>query len=137
MAEIKVNTEKFVNGRLTVAREKMQISDNESSIIIKGLFTTHDYFEEIHTLESERFLLQGIEVVKESFGSNDYDIGYEFLIGNLIIKEDYIPNEIKELIEAIEYEKEDKEYFHSKNWDNALNIYEEIISNFSNEKEEE
>lgn len=136
MAEIKVNTEKFVNGRLTVEREKIQISNEESQILTKGLFTTHEYFEEINTLESERYLLQGIEVIKESFGSNDYNIGYEFLIGNLIVKEDYIPNEIKELIEAIEYE-EDKEYFHSKNWNNALNIYEEIMSSFSNEKEDE
>lgn len=136
MAEIKVNTEKFVNGRLTIAREKRQVSNEESQILIKGLFTTHEYFEEIHTLESERYLLQGVEVIKESFGSNDYDIGYEFLIGNLIVKEDYIPNEIKELIEAIEYENENKEYFHSKNWSNALDIYEEIINNYSNEKEE-
>lgn len=137
MAEIKVNTEKFVNGRLTIEREKFQNDNNEIHVITKGLFTTHEYFEEIHTLESERYLLQGIEVIKENFGSNDYDIGYEFLIGNLIIKEDYIPNEIKELIEAMEYEKEDKEYFHSKNWDNALNIYEEIMNNFSNGEEEE
>lgn len=136
MSEIKVNTEKFVNGRLTIEREKIQISNEESQILIKGLFTTHEYFEEINTLESERYLLQGIEVIKESFGSNDYDIGYEFLIGNLIVKEDYIPNEIKELIEAIEYEKENKEYFHSKNWNDALNIYEEIVNNYSKEEEE-
>lgn len=136
MSEIKVNKEKFVNGRLTIQREKIQSTNNDLQILMKGLFTTHEYFEEIHTLESERYLLQGINVLKESFGSNDYDIGYEFFISDLIIKEDYIPNEIKELIEAMEYEEEDKEYFHSKNWNNALIIYEDIINNFSNKEEE-
>lgn len=136
MAEIKVNTQKFVNGRMTIEREKLKDNNGDTFIIAKGIFTTHEYFEEINTLESERYLLQGIEVLKETFASNDYDIGYEFLVGNLIVKEDYIPNEIKELIEAIEYEDEDKQYFHSKNWNNALEIYEEILSSYS-EKEEE
>lgn len=136
MAEIKVNTQKFVNGRMTIEREKLKDNTGDTFIVTKGIFTTHEYFEEINTLESERYLLQGIEVLKETFASNDYDIGYEFLVGNLIVKEDYIPNEIKELIEAMEYEDEDKQHFHSKNWNNALEIYEEILSSYS-EKEEE
>ena len=101
MANIKVNKEKFVKGKLTIERSAIEI-EGELTIETRGIFTTHDYFEEIHTLESERYLLQGITVYKESFGSNDYDIGYEFMVKNLIVKDDYIPEEIKAVIETIE-----------------------------------
>lgn len=131
MANIKVNKEIFVNGKLAIEREAIENESGENTIVTKGAFTTHDYFEEIHTLESERYLLQNIEVYKEHFGSNDYDIGYEFLIGSLTIKEDYIPQEIKNLIEAIKYEDEQEEYYHSKNWESALDLYEKILREVS------
>ena len=134
MANIKVNKEKFVKGKLTIERSAIEI-EGELTIETRGIFTTHDYFEEIHTLESERYLLQGITVYKESFGSNDYDIGYEFMVKNLIVKDDYIPEEIKAVIETSEYQDEETEYFHSDNWESALDIYEKLISN--NREEEE
>ena len=46
-----------------------------------------------------------------------------------------IPEEIKAVIETIEYQDEETEYFHSDNWESALDIYEKLISN--NREEEE
>lgn len=126
MATIKVNKEIFVEGKLTVERTLVKGENNSNRVIISGGFTTHDYFEEIQTLESERYLLQNVEVHKEYFGSNDYDIGYEFIAGNLTIKEDYIPQEIRNLIEYMNYKEENAEYFHSKSWEKALDAYEEL-----------
>lgn len=74
MARIKVNEEYEVKGRLTVKRF---ISDN-GEIIIAGTLATHYYFEEIDCLETFRYKVTGIEVMEEVFGSDDFDIVYNF-----------------------------------------------------------
>lgn len=74
MAQISVNDEYIVNGRLTVRRFK----DEDDNIKIVGTFATHCYFEEILKLETFRYSVSDIEVVEEIFASDDYDIVYNF-----------------------------------------------------------
>ena len=77
MAQISVNDEYVVNGRLTVRRFK----DEEDKIKIVGTFATHCYFEEILKLETFRYSItdiEGIEIQEEVFGSDDFDIVYNF-----------------------------------------------------------
>ncbi len=44
----------------------------------EGIFKTHLYIEEIDTLECDRFIITGINVISESFGSTDPFIVYYF-----------------------------------------------------------
>ena len=85
MAKISVNGEFVVNGKLTVNR----FLDANKNIVVEGVFATHYYFEEITSLESLRYELTGIEVVSEIFGSDDFDIVYNFKADNLDVKNGY------------------------------------------------
>lgn len=73
MARISVNDEYIVNGKLTVSR-----SLNNNEIVINGTFASHYYFEEIKSLTTYRYEIKNIEVVEELFGSDDFDIVYNF-----------------------------------------------------------
>lgn len=136
MARIKINKDKFVEGRFTVKQKLIEAKEkNEKDelvtvqkLIIHGIFSTHDYIEELDTLESERYLIQGINVFEEAFGSNDYEITYEFFADSIKVKDDYIPEEVKAVVEADLYQDENKEYFHSANWELAIRIYNKIVN---------
>lgn len=136
MARIKINKDKFVEGRFTVKQKLIETEEkNEKDelvtvqkLIIHGIFSTHDYIEELDTLESERYLIQGINVFEEAFGSNDYEITYEFFADSIKVKDDYVPEEVKAVVEADLYQDENKEYFHSVNWELAIRIYNEIVN---------
>ena len=86
MAKIVVNENLKVNGRLTFERsfvEEEYLDENEQvkikkSMRIDGVFATHLYFDEIHQLDTSRFSIGLIEVYKEAFGSDDYEILYYF-----------------------------------------------------------
>ena len=110
MATIVVNNKLSVNGKLTF--ERFPNEDN-SGFIIRGIFLTHLYFDDIKTLETKRFKLSKVTVYKESFGSDDYNIGYSFESENLDIlgsEEDgatfiLYPSEMK-MIEDVMYKDE-------------------------------
>lgn len=74
MAKININDELIVNGKMTIRRYETE----NASIRIAGTFATHGYIDEIHTLTSYRYRLTGIRVYEEVFGSDDYDIVYNF-----------------------------------------------------------
>ena len=82
----------------------------------------------MNTLESERYLLLGVKVFEETFGTNDYEITYEFTAESLTIKDDYVPDKVKAVVEADLYQDEAKEYFHSANWEIAEQIYDDIVN---------
>lgn len=125
MAQIKINKEVFINGRLSVSRAKDESNNNE--IIVVGILSTHDYLEEINTIESERLFLDGVDVYQEDFGSNDYNIKYSFKAADLIIKPDYVPDECKVLIEIEEYKDEDNQLFQSKNFERGIQMYYDLL----------
>lgn len=134
MAQLKINQEKFVEGKLSISRR--QEGDNNTIVTI-GILSIHDYIESIHTIESERYLLVGTEVIQEDFGTNDYNIQYTFKADNLIIKDDYIPEPVKDLIEyKMYYEGEIEELFHGKNFELGLEQYKDTFG-IEDEYEEE
>lgn len=81
MAEIVINGNQLINGKFTIIREA---KDNE--IVTHGHLITHRYFEEIHTLETDRYRVKGVRVFVESFGSDDFNIVYEFTAKELDVK---------------------------------------------------
>lgn len=93
MAKIDVNDELRVNGRLSFSRSLISEMINEKevkSFVINGIFATHLYFEEINKLDSERYILEEIEVHSEDFGTDDYNILYNFTAKSLEIRGDEI-----------------------------------------------
>lgn len=79
MAQISINDEIIVNGKLTVKR----FYDENKEVKIIGTFATHLYFEEIKTLTTYRYRILEVEVVEEIFASDDYDIVYSFIANSL------------------------------------------------------
>ena len=64
-----------VNGKCTVVREK----DAEGNIVISGWLVTHTYIEEINSISADNFICTGVNVVGETFGSNAFNILYNFV----------------------------------------------------------
>ena len=128
MAQIKINKDRFVEGKCTVKQRLVEDEKGNGNVVVHGIFSTHDYIEELNTLESERYLLLGVKVFEETFGTNDYEITYEFTAESLTIKDDYVPDKVKAVVEADLYQDEAKEYFHSANWEIAEQIYDDIVN---------
>lgn len=98
MAKIKINKEHIVNGKLSISRT---LNETKDGFIITGVLATHLYLEDIKSLESSRYIVKDIEVYQESFGSDDYDIYYNFTAGVFKLKD-----VIKEGIGTILYSDE-------------------------------
>ena len=128
MAQIKINKDRFVEGKFTVKQRLVEDEKGNGNVVVHGIFSTHDYIEELNTLESERYLLLGVKVFEETFGTNDYEITYEFTAESLTIKDDYVPDKVKAVVEADLYQDEAKEYFHSANWEIDEQIYDDIVN---------
>lgn len=84
MANIIVNNKMTVKGKISVNRT---INEEKNGFIISGIFATHLYLEDIKSLETNRFFVSGIEVYSESFGSDDYNIQYQFVAKNFKLKD--------------------------------------------------
>lgn len=84
MAKIIINNRVSANGKLSVSRT---LNEAKDGFIISGVFASHLYYEDIKTLESNRFKVSGVEVYQESFGSDDYDILYHFIAQKFILKD--------------------------------------------------
>lgn len=82
MAKIIINDTVRVNGKITFKREA---NEDNTGFVIRGMFATHLYFDEIISLDTPRFKLTGVEVYEEDFGSDDYNILYSFKADNLEI----------------------------------------------------
>ena len=78
-------------------------------MICLGQLATHKYFEEITKIETDRFILENVEVTDETFGTNDFNILYEFEVHNYgwTIKEDYLSEETIKKIELEEYKDDE------------------------------
>ena len=146
MARIKINKEYYVEGKFTVKQKVVEtgnvIEDEdgneipEQAMLVHGIFSTHDYIDQLDCIESERYLIQDINVYEESFGSNDYEITYEFTAGYFVVKDDYVPDKVKAVVEADIYQNENTEYFHEANWGIAEQIYDDIVNEEINKEKE-
>lgn len=97
-------------GRLTFSTE---LTSN-GNIIISGQMTTHKFIEGINKIETHRYILSDVQIVKETFGSDDFDILYDFIAKDYFVKngETNLSNELIESIEETSYSKDD-----SKKWE--------------------
>lgn len=84
MANIIINNRVSANGKLSVDR---MLNETKDGFIIAGVFASHLYYEDIKSLESNRFKVSGVQVYKESFGSDDYNILYHFIADKFILKD--------------------------------------------------
>lgn len=112
MAKIKItneNEEQVVNGRMTFKVSKAIDENGDETIVCLGQLTTHKYFEEISRIETDRFILENVEVTDETFGTNDFDILYDFQVHNFgwHIKENYLSEETIKTIEKEEYHNDE------------------------------
>ena len=81
MAKIILNDKVKVNGNLSCERT---INEERTGFVISGVLATHLYFEEIETIETSRLRLEGVEVYRETFGSDDYNVLYYFTCRKMI-----------------------------------------------------
>lgn len=124
MAQIIINDNKKIKGRLSVIRKK----DEDGNISVSGGLLTHRYIDFIEKIETERYIIENVDVHTEEFASNEYYISYEFIAENIEIKgleglnsnETNLPQEIEDEIEAKLQEEEKNELFHKE-------VYEEWI----------
>ena len=103
------NEEIQVEGRMTFKVSKAIKEDGTDTMICLGQLATHKYFEEITKIETDRFILENVEVTDETFGTNDFNILYEFEVHNYgwTIKEDSLSEETIKKIELEEYKDDE------------------------------
>lgn len=89
-----------VKGQVTFSDELVEY-EGKKGVYISGKMTTHLYIDNIDRIETHRYILTGVNVIKEIFGSNDFDILYEFEAKDFIVKNG-VTNLSNELIESIE-----------------------------------
>lgn len=117
MAKIKItdgNNEVFeVNGRMTFKVSKAYNELGDETMVCLGQLTTHKYFEEIIKIETDRFLLENVEVTDETFGTNDFNILYDFQVNDFgwNVKDDYLSEEAINAIEKEEYHNDEGDYY--------------------------
>jgi hypothetical protein len=85
MAEIVINGSIAIEGKLTVNRALVQ-QDGVQAIVVEGALRTEKYIEEIDDIQTERFSVLGVQVIQESFGSEDKEIVYVFTAEKLLVE---------------------------------------------------
>lgn len=88
MAKIKIkNGNKLyeVKGTFTFEGNLIEVN-GEERIEVGGAISTHKYLEDIQEIESDRYIIKGVRVYNEVFGSEDFNILYNFTADSYIIK---------------------------------------------------
>ena len=139
MALIRVNNkEENLLGALSFERELMYDEVGKSiGFLISGVLAIHDYEEEIYHIESERYILNGVSVYKESFASNEFMILYYFKADELVVKPDNVNDDIKWLIEedTINSEIDNREWYHAYATEEAYKEVEKLVEKYKNKTE--
>ena len=86
MSNLKINKEIELNGRFTVERKK-DINANPVIIYRTGVLEIPKYIDEIKTIENDKYKINGINVYKETFVSEEDYIAYEFKFDEIFIKD--------------------------------------------------
>ncbi|STY71266.1 Uncharacterised protein [Megamonas hypermegale] len=86
MSNLKINNKIELNGRFTVERKK-DINANPVIIYRTGVLEIPKYIDEIKTIENDKYKINGINVYKETFVSEEDYIAYEFKFDEIFIKD--------------------------------------------------
>jgi glutamine cyclotransferase len=113
MAKLLITTDENevieVQGRMTFKISKVQ-TDNGDILIASGQLSMHNYIEGIVGIESARYKLTNVEIVEEVFGTNDFNILYEFILADgcdFEVKKDTLSEEAIKEIEREEYRNDE------------------------------
>lgn len=101
------NSEEIVNGKMTFKISKIIDDQAMEDIVCYGKLATHKYFEEIKEIKTDRFILKGINVTDETFGTNDFNILYDFEASDWEIIENCLSEETISKIEEEEYKNDE------------------------------
>jgi hypothetical protein len=85
MSDIKVNDKLTVEGKFSVATT-VNNATKPPQVQINGVFQSAEYIEEITKLENDRYVIAGVKISQESFGSEEEDIFYTFTAGSVKVK---------------------------------------------------
>lgn len=114
MAKLLITTDENkviqVNGRMTFEVNKVENEDGEITLVTSGQLSMHNYIEGIIGIESARYKLTNVDVIREVFGTNDFNILYEFVLTDgydFEIKKDTLSDEAIKEIEREEYANDD------------------------------
>ena len=78
MSKIKINSRQTIEGTFSF-NVSVDKSTKMPILVVKGILETADEFSDIAILENERYLLTGIVIESESYGSEDDLIAHDFL----------------------------------------------------------
>lgn len=114
MAKLLITTDENevieVKGRMTFEVNKVETENGEITLVVSGQLSMHNYIEGIIGIESARYKLTNVDIVREVFGTNDFNILYEFVLTDgysYEIKEDTLSEEAIKEIEDEEYKDDD------------------------------
>ena len=114
MATLKINNSIEVKGKVSFSHSISPSETDEKQWTDDGIMGTlvmHKYIDDIDSIESDRYLLTNCTVYKESFGSDDFDIVYNFIAESCVVKDDPVDqNKIKE-IENKKYDYESSDIY--------------------------
>lgn len=74
MNQILINDNYKAFGEMSVKQYK-----SGGSIIVEGILQLNQYFDDIQTIQTDSFLVTGVDVQSEAFGTNDTNIIYTFI----------------------------------------------------------
>lgn len=101
-------------GKMTFESVKREDEDGVHFETI-GQLAIHEYISDIDEIESARYLLEGVDVYREIFGSDDFNILYEFKLEDgldVTVKSECLTKEKIDQFKYEEYKDED-----SKKWE--------------------
>lgn len=82
MSKLIINDKIELEGSFNIEREYDK--DAKPPIMYKrGILQLPKYIDEIFSIENDLYVINGIEVYKEVFASDEKDVGYEFSYKNL------------------------------------------------------
>ena len=124
MAKLLIRTEDEevieVQGRMTfeVART------DEGGLVTYGQLSMHKYIPDICGIESIRYKLDTVEVIKETFGTNDFNILYDFILTDeeaFEVKEEVLEDFEIHMLEQKEYGKDESKAWEDREWKSETN----------------
>lgn len=75
MTDFLINKQILAQGEMTV----QQVLTKEGTIVIQGIMTLDKYIEEIEEIDTDLFVIVGVTVIKETFGTKEKKVVYEFI----------------------------------------------------------
>lgn len=96
-------------GKMTFETIKKEDEDGDIYFETIGQLAIHEYIVDIDKIESARYLLENVDVYREVYGTDDFNILYEFTTNGIdvSVKESNMDKGKIDVLRKKEYENED------------------------------